>query len=262
MSTFLQTASLHVGELVWGWTLALPRDLSLLLIAALSTLAVLLLRRLLTNQTLLQDLRADERTLRHRVRDAKRAGEEAALARYRSTHTTVTAMKLSQELRVLPIAILLILGTVAWGNEQLPWLPLRLEEPITIGLEAPRIHAGQIVHLVPEAGLSVEGGWLRRLDEQIEPLPHAHTTWRIRIESPPADRLLAIRLHDQTLEHPVSVNVPAGTDERVRRHADGFTTTLHLRRYRPFGLPIPWPVAYGLWCVMFYLAGRRLLGIA
>ncbi|QDU40992.1 hypothetical protein Mal4_53570 [Maioricimonas rarisocia] len=261
MSDVLHMVSLRVGELFWGWTLALPRDLTILLTAVLSTLVVLLVRRLLTDQPLLRDIRADERTLRQLIRKAKRTGEEEVLTRYRNTHSAVMAMKLSQEFRVLPIALLLILVTVAWGNERLSWLPLRRGEPVILELEVPRVHAGRIVHLVPQPELSSRDGWLRQLDEQTEPLPRARTEWEILIEDPPAERLLTIRLNDQTLEHPVSVDVPPGTDERVRRHADGVTTTLHLKRYRPFGLPVPWPVAYGVWCVVFYLAGRRLLGI-
>ncbi|MEW4527456.1 hypothetical protein [Maioricimonas sp. JC845] len=261
MRDTLQAATLYVGDLLWGWTLALPRDLGILLIAGLSTLLVLLLRRLLTDQPLLHDIRTDERMLRRLIRAAKRDGDDAALNRYRNTHTAVAAAKLSQEFRVLPVTVALILVTVTWGNERLPWLPLHREEPVRLELIASRIHAGRIVHLVPAPVLSTEGGWLQRLDEQAEPQPHAATSWTIRVDGLPDDGLLKIRFGDRTLNHPVTLNGPVDSGDRIRQHGYSLTTTLHLRPYRPFGLTIPWPVPYGIGCLVFYLAGRRLLRI-
>ena len=90
-----KTVACAVGDLLAGWTLWLPRDAALVLLALMTAGLALVLRRLCTNPHTLRLMRDDLVQLKRLKRQARAVGDWAALARFRRTATAVRWLQLA-----------------------------------------------------------------------------------------------------------------------------------------------------------------------
>ncbi len=259
--------SIRAGDLLLAWLLILPRDLSLVLLSALTSMVLLVLRRWLTNQQLLKLARQDLRRLRECLRNARAAGDRQALSRYRNTRAKVLRLRFLLELRPVCFSLIPLAMVVTWGNARMNYLPLAENETTTLVLDTPVADAGEVVHLVPTEGVTVTSGWLTKLEEtSLDGKRQAQATWNIHATSSGQGYDLKIRRGKQTVSHHLSVGLTIHS-QVARRHGEQVETRIRLQRYVPFGflpgiefIAIPaWMVGYIALTAIFYFGLRRLL---
>jgi hypothetical protein len=258
-----------VGDFLLGWTLWLPRDVALVLLAVMSALLALALRRLSTNQHALRLMRDDLIQLRRLTRQTRSRGDRASLGRYRRTATAVRWLQLRQESRALLVSLAPLAILMTWASQRLEFLPPQSGETVTLTAWLPSSAAGGVAHLVPQTGLDASGGWIR----EIVPSRHADqprglATWQLRAYERPQAYGLVLRFRGRSVEHPLLVGQKTYLPPR-RIHGEDFESQVELRPYRPLGLArIPWlPLPPWLtWflglTVLAYVVGRRWLSIA
>lgn len=257
------------GDLLLGWLLALPGDLSLFAVALLTSLTVVLIRRFTTDQELLGRCRADRKRLKALIKEAKAAKDQAARERYRRTDATVGLMLLRAELKPL-LCALIPLGLLAtWCFERLEYLPPELGAPVTLRFQCPRSAAGRLVHLVPAQGWQSEQGWIKRLTPSASDDFSAEAVWTLTAaEAGPA--LLRIRSQDQSFAHPVEVGARRYAPVLVAHTPDGrLASSVELRQRQLFGVVpgwkfaglAPWLVGYLLLTLPLVFLSRAVLRV-
>src|SRR5262245_40461450 len=120
MTSLSQLASQLIQSLDYpfGWLLSLPRDISVFLLALVTTLFMVAIRKRFTNQDLLRRARSDIARLKALIREAKSNADPAAVQRLRRTETTVKMHLLRADLKVLAIVILPISLLATWAAER------------------------------------------------------------------------------------------------------------------------------------------------
>jgi uncharacterized membrane protein (DUF106 family) len=197
--------SLAVGDFLLGWLLFLPRDLTLTIVVIFTALILIAVRQLTTPQDRLRRAAGDGRRLKQLIKEAKRQGDRDAIVRYRSTRSLIGMVKLKAEgwpllASLLPIALL-----ATWAVYRLEYLPVRQGQRVELVLYTPVTAAGEVVHLVPEDGLKVEGGWVRRIRAVTDDgPPHGLAAWDLEAGQERVYKLL-LRLNDGTLERDLIV---------------------------------------------------------
>jgi uncharacterized membrane protein (DUF106 family) len=233
-----------------GWLLFLPRDATLVVLALLTSLLFVGVRRYATNQDLLRRCAADQRRLRELIRAARRRRDKAELARLRGLRGLVGRKAFAQEGKPLLVLLLplLLLGTWAW--QRLEFLPAKAGAPVTFTATFPISAAGQFAHLVPAPGLQAPEGWIRRLTVTAEAgAATAIASWTVTGERGP--HVLTLRHQGQTFLHPLLLGEHRYFAPSLAR-GDGVRTTVELRQSRWLGIVpgvpglglAPWLVAY------------------
>jgi uncharacterized membrane protein (DUF106 family) len=205
-------AILTIADPLLGWMLRLPSDVALVLLAVGTGTILTFARLFTTNQDLLRRCSEDKRRLKELLREAKRGGDRDALTRYRSTRgmiamKTIRAEGLPLLVAVVPIAVL---GT--WAFQRLEFVPPAAGEPVPLVVYFPVSAAGRIAHLVPQDGVTAEGGWVREIVAVTDPAegpPHATATWRLVAEPRPEPYRLEIRFKQGTYSKELLVGQPA-----------------------------------------------------
>ena len=159
-------ACLTVFDTLLGWLLYLPSDLSLVSLALLTAGLMVLVRPLVTNQDKLGRVDDDRRRLAVLMRQARKARDKQALARYRSTGTMLSMRKLAAEGWPLLVAIVPVGMLATWAMYRLEFHPPAENETIEVIAQATSpTAAGEVIHLVPskDEGLKSANGWVRML---------------------------------------------------------------------------------------------------
>lgn len=260
------TVSCAVGDILVGWTLWLPRDAALVLLAMMIAGLALALRRLSTNPHVLRLIRDDLEQLKRLKRQARAGGDRSALTRFRRTATAVRWLQLRQESRALLVSLGPLAIVMTWASERLECLPPQSGETVTLTAWLPASAAGSVAHLVPKVGLDASAGWI----QEIIPSRHAEqprglATWSLRAYAQPQAYPLVLRFRGRSAQHPLLVGQRAYLPVR-RVHGDDFESQVKLRPYHPLGIHCPawWPLpAWLTWLVVFtlmaYLGGQRRL---
>jgi hypothetical protein len=256
------------GDWLLGWTLSLPRDLTLLIVAVILAGVLLLLRSLVADCDLLRRLADDRVRLQQRLRDAKVRGEAQAVREVRRVRHLVAMRRLQAEAWPIALGILPALLVFTWGDRRLEWLPLQVNEPFEFCVTGSPAVTGEPVHLVPDETISPEASWIQAFGDVTSAAePSAAACWRLWV-SVPGRRVLQIRSPVGTVSHPVQVG-GYRYEPPVLAHAAGLQSSVQLREYRPFGL-LPaarwlrmpaWAAGLLLLTVPLWLAGRRALRI-
>jgi hypothetical protein len=251
MIAIWETVSIRVLDLLLGWLLCLPRDASIALLAGISALLAVWIRRVVCDRQLLGLIRQDERVLKQLIREARRTGDRAAMTRHRRVRAAVARLRFAQEIRALTVMAFPLLALIPWASARMEYLPPREKEAIELTAWLPASSIGELVHLVPAQGLDAAEGWIR----PITPAPlgdqtRGHAAWRIRADARTSPYRLTLRFRERTLEQDLLVGQATYTVP-AQAHGDDFATELRLRRYVPlgiarladFGVP-PWLLAY------------------
>jgi hypothetical protein len=255
------------GNLLFDWTLLLPRDLTLLLLAVLLIALLLGLRRLLSDQEALRLLTADVRRLQDLRAEARAAGDRAALARHWNIRRLLAARRARLEMLPALAGLLPALLVLHWGARRLEHLPFNIGDPVEIEATFPASAVGRPAYLVPQESLTAKPAWIRTIEPAAGAEARGVADWQVTATAPGEFAI--------TLRHPGgSAQVPLEMGNRryapsIIRHGGDVTTAVKLPRYRPLGMvpPIPrlglpaWMVGLLLLTVPGYLAARRLLRI-
>jgi uncharacterized membrane protein (DUF106 family) len=242
----LNDMCMAVADPIFGWLLHLPRDLALLVVA-IGTSAILTFVRLwTTDQDLLKRCDADKARLNELMAEAKRAKDKDALARYRAS-TGAIAMKLMRaEGKPLLAALLPIALMATWCFNRIAYYPPTAEQPVRINAFFPETAIGQVVHMLPQAGLAAD-----RLIATVQPTPDAipgqegEASWTVSAAARPdsaypleirhAGRVYASKLLVGAREYAPTITFFNGPEDRLT------VMETVLKPYRMFGfIHIPW----------------------
>ncbi len=266
MSDIWQDACRNLGDGLLGWLLWLPRDAALVLLAFLSVLLAIGLRRLVTDQPLLRRVRQDQRRLKQLIREARVSRDDPAQMRYRRTAGAVAVLRMRQELRALLVSLIPLAVLMTWASQRIHYLPPTPQEPVEFVALLPSSAVGAVTHLVPISGLQSQGGWVREIEPSRGPgSPRGTANWVLQATASNGPYLLTIRFRDRSLEHPLLIGQPRYAATR-QIHGDDFETELRLREYRPFGVEMggwlpPWLLGYLVLALIAYLLLRRILRV-
>jgi len=262
-----KTTSVSACDCLLGWTLHLPRDLALLMVAVVSALLAIVLRRCAANQELLRLAKQDECQLKELIRQARQAGDRPLVRRYRRTRAAVAWIRFTQELRALAVTILPLALLITWATSRMPYLPPQANEPVKLVAWLPASAVEQVLHVVPEEGIDAETGWIQLVQNvEKDGRPRGMAEWTFSCQARPTDYALKIRFRDHVVEHPLGVGHATYLPGR-RTHDCGLETELHYRPYRPLGITSgkilglqPWLVAYLAIALLAFCFCKRVSG--
>lgn len=260
---------LAIVDLLLGWSLSLPSDVTLLLVAAISAAILTLLRVPLTNQDRLRRAAADTKRLRQLRREARKAGERKAAARHSATFTQIAMIKLAAEGKPLLAAIVPIAVLATWCALRLEYHPPRADQSLEFVVYTPVSRADKLAHVVPQEGIESSDRWIRRIEPRVdEGARYGEARWKLRVRASDEAHCVVARLADRSLEHNVLVGQPTYLPPVVD-HSEDFVTAVRLRPVRLFGVLhgvpqlclAPWLVAYLVLTIPFTLLIKKVFRI-
>ncbi len=264
------TLRLEATDALLGWLLWLPRDLALVLLAVLTAIVLIVIRRSLTRQVLLRETQSDLRRLRELIADARRNGQRSAMERLRRVRVRVAWIRVREQLPPLLVSLPLLTLVLVWGGERLHNWPPRSGDLLVFTVHTPATWIGEVVHLVPNEGWEANTGWVQAVHETVgESGRQGTAAWTLRAGPDPEATAFIVRLPDRTVEHAILVGRGTYAPMRVR-HSEQLETAVQLRVYRPFGIVgewswfgmAPWLAGYLLLTVPLFLVVKRLAGVA
>lgn len=155
----------QAADWIFGWILFLPRDLALFSVAILTSASLTLVRKWTTDQDWLRRAAADGARLAELRRDAKRRGDRDAARRHKDVLTLIKLKSMRFEGKPLLWALFPVALLATWAFARLAYVPARLGEPVEVRACVSRSDIGKAIHLVPDPGIEVAGGWVRTVAE-------------------------------------------------------------------------------------------------
>lgn len=267
---------LAIGDPALGWLLRLNRDLALAIVAALTGLVMILIRRWTTDQRFLRQCEADKARLNALLREAKRRKDAEAKARIQRTVGMLGLRTFRAEGRPLLFSIVPIALIATWAFGRLAYLPPRPGEAVRINAYTPSTRIGERIHLTPAPGLAADHGWLQRIravttNDFAWGVYQGMASWDVRAEPRAEPYRLRIRFAGETFEMPLLAGQPRYSPPIVAFDHPGLQAlTADLAEYRPFGivpgLPAlmlqPWLVGYLILVIPMSLLLKRVLRVA
>lgn len=241
-------------DLLFGWLLLFPRDVTLLLLACGTTVLITLARKSLTNQTLLAACRRDLARLRELQQESESRGDRDSVARRRQTIALLKLERLKADLVVLGATIVPIGLAAWWAAERLEFLPLQRGRSFEIVAEYPFSSIGKLTHLAPPDGIELRGSAIQLVGADPDDQTRGLAKWTcLPTANVEGDVELLVRHRGDSAAHPVrlggrsylpsTIDHPSGAVQRTR---------VPLSEFRPFGfvpgvpqlaMP-PWLVGY------------------
>jgi hypothetical protein len=265
MTARVQQWSLAIGDLLFGWSLALPRDVTLLVLVVISVVLLAVVRRWCTGGQRLRDVRDDQRTLRRLLRTAGIDGP--ARSRLQATRSRVARLRLRLELPSLAVSFIPLLVILSWAEQRLTYECPRPHQRYCFTMYFPASLSQRVVHLVPHEAVDAPDGWLRRVALRTNAAsPRGVAEWWITF-SYAGEFPLRVRYDGRTWRHPVRVGQSTYGAPRLRQDND-LESHLSLPYFRPCGgwwpaWPVlgmgPWFGAYMLLTIVLFVGLQRLL---
>ncbi len=255
-----------------GWLLWLPRDVTLLLFAALTALLMTLARRAVTNQGLLRRCAEDLQRLKQLLRETRRSPDKPTRLRLQRTVGLIKGMQLAADMRVLVVVLLPVAILAIWASERLDYLPPRVDRDLVVRAHFPLSSIDGLTHLVPAAGYELKGPAIQIVRaDAASPSAGGLAEWTLRPTSAADDLAIVIRHRHESATHRVAIGratyrppVQAHAGERLAM------TEVVLDRYRPLGLNLkteaiglpPWMVGYLVLTLLLVPTLKRLLRVS
>jgi len=245
---------LRIMDALIGWLLAMPMDVALVVVALGTSAVLTFIRPWTTNQDLLHRIRDDRKVLKRRLKSAKRAKDKDETARVRAVQARLAMLAMKQEGKPLLVALVPVAMLAVWALARLGYHAPMPGAPVTLRVEYPVASVGDVVHVVPQDGLTAESGWIQRIVEcppaKKEGTPTGVATWTIkaarretpyRVEIRHAGETAVVELLVDGRRYAPAVQSPGG---------DTLAAQQMLAPYHPFGfIPgIPW-IAFDPWLV-------------
>jgi uncharacterized membrane protein (DUF106 family) len=274
MLTALNNMVLAIADPVLGWLLCLPTDVTLIVVSLATAVVLTLARPLTTDQDLLRRCREDKRRLRQLIKEARKSKDKEAVRRYKSSLALITMKTLKSEGRPLLLAIAPVAVLAVWCFFRLEFHPPKANETISVHAYFPVSAAGNLVHIVPQDGMTAENGWVQEIVAVTDPAegpPHGMATWHLHAEAAPKPYLLEIRYRAGTYTKQLLVGqrtyAPA-----VEFYADGapvICSEIQMKPVKLFGIvpgipPLglaPWLMAYFVIAIPSVPLVKRVVGV-
>lgn len=265
--TFWQSTCLSICDAAFGWTLAFPRDVGVIVIGILVGLLLCVVRRLTADQDHLRKIGEDERRLRDLIRNARAEGDRDRLSRYQHIRTLVRGRRARAEFPAVCASVLILSLLIPWGQGRLEYLPVQVGQSFQFTVLTPPSMAGEVLHVIPQSGITSSAGWIRVISSDVNrEMPVGKAAWSLHLATMEKPVAVAVRVNDHTLEHLVLTD-GSYYGEPVQHHSDFVTTEVALRVYRPLGwmprqlLPgLPgWAVFLTAVTAMTYFGLRKVL---
>jgi hypothetical protein len=280
LATQLSQNIAELLDLPLGWLLALPRDVTLILVALLTSLLLILVRKWTTHQDRLHRTRRDLARLKSLLKTAKRARDKPAVQRLRATVTAVRWIQLQAEGVVLLAALIPVALLATWAVERLDYLPPRAGLPLHLRAFFAPAAVNSLTVLVPQPGMRLVSPAIQLVQLDSSNGENGTAAWVIRPQATSGTIELLIRRGDETARHRLRVGEWT-YEPPVQSHAGQciLVTQAELPRYRflglipalafpgvrPLGLPpftlAPWLVAYLVLTIPLVPLLRRLTGV-
>ncbi len=248
-------------DYVLGWSLHLPHVAILALLAVCTAVVLTGVRKFTTNQDLLGRAKADKARLKVLMRAAKQAGDKEAVKRYRATNGEIGAVGMKAELLPLAASLIPIALLATWAFSRIGYEPPLGGEPVTIKAYFATSEIGNLVHIVPPAGLEAKSGWIQKIGEDKDAggkVAGGLATWQVRATGGGGSFVLPVRYKGETFEkallidgykyaEPVQAYEKAGGEKAACE-----AIQIDLPEYKPLGivpgfskigLP-PWIIGY------------------
>lgn len=247
---------LRMMDAAFGWLLALPHTVSLIVLSVFTAAILLMIRRLTTDQEHLTRCVQDQKRLKLLSRIARRHHDKDALQRYRATSATIGALKARSEIRPLLMSLLPVALLATWASQRIAYLPIRAGQDVLVTMYLPAIAEGRLTHLVPLHGVECPSGWIQqatRVQQAEQIYCRAQWTLRAQASDQPYDLTFryagttyhkTLRVGQTTYEPPIqtfgNANLPA-----IETRLDECRLFGAVGGVKWIGLP-PWLVAYFL----------------
>jgi uncharacterized membrane protein (DUF106 family) len=244
---------LRIGDVLFGWVLRLPMDLALILVAVGSSTILAVVRRWTTDQDLLTRCAADKRRLGELMREAKGRKDGDAVQRHRATLAKIGLVQMRQEGRPLLAAIVPLAILAMWAFGRLEFHAPAAGEPIEIVAHFPVSAAGRLVHMVPQAGVEADGGWVKEIREvEVDGQTGGEAAWVLKAEKRDEPYVLEFRYGRKDYKHALVVGNGAYLAPLEFHDEQLLATEARLRQVKLFGIVpgipamglAPWMVAY------------------
>jgi len=262
---------LRVGDVLLGWLLQLPRDITLFIVAIGTALLLTVVRIWTTNQRILQSCKQDKRTVKRLLKAAKKSKDKERVAQLQQTMGQIGMASFRSEAKPLLASLLPIVIIATWCMGRIGYLPPDGSEPVQLKLYAPVLQINTLLHVVPQKGVTAETGWIQKITEDAD--EHGVVTagvaeWSFLCEERSEPYALEIRSGDQTFKIELAVNGKKYSPP-LTAYGDHPSEKIQLvlAEYKPFGVVPsvggmqPWIIGYLLIVVPFSLVSKRLLGI-
>ena len=263
--------SVRVIDYPLGWLLWLPRDVTLLLFAALTALLMTLARRAVTNQDLLRRCAEDLQRLKQLLRQTRRLQDKPTRLRLRSIVGLIKGMQLAADMRVLVVVLVPVAMLAIWASERLDYLPPQIDRDLVVRAHFPLSSIEGLTHLVPAAGYELKGTAIQVIRaDTASGSSGGLAEWTLHPTSAAEDLAIVIRHRHESATHRVSIG-RATYRPPVQTHANErlALTEVVLDRYRPLGLNLktemiglpPWMVGYLVLALLLVPILKRLLRV-
>ncbi len=253
-----------------GWLLWLPRDISLLLFAFGTGLAMTLARKGVTNQQLLHRCAADLRRLKQLRAEAMSKGDKQAVARVRSTVGQIKGIQLTADLRVLAVVLIPVALLAIWAGERFDYIPPTIGEPIVIRAHFSASSIGKLTHILPTPELGLVSPPIQAVRSDSQSPSTGVAEWTIRPPEP-GDFQITFRHQGESAVHPLRVGQMTYLAPQQQQQGERCShTEVDLKRYHPLGLDLggrwiglpPWMIAYLILTLVLVPVIKRVLHIA
>lgn len=262
--------SLGVMDLLIGWLLRLPSDVTLFAVSIGSAALLTLVRLFTTDQDLLRRAAQDSKRLNELIRQARRTGDKQAVQRHRATRSMVAMLKLRVEGLPLLVSIVPIALLATWAMSRLEFHPPKAGEPVKVLAYSPLTAVGDVFHIVPVDGLQADDGWVKPIEESTDKWlpPCGVATWTLRGAARDEPYKLVFRLRGTCCQHELAIGQTTYSSP-VIHHDNQVVTELKMEPVKLFGIVpgIPligfpaWLTAYLIIVVPFVVILKRLLRI-
>ncbi len=237
-------------DMLLGWSLYLPRDLTLLILALITSGLLVIARRWLTDQQLLRRCRDDKRQLKALIRQARREKDRAAVARMKLVKQQLTLLAFRCEGKPLLAILIPIILLTTWGFGRMDYLPAQPGEPIAITATLPATQAGHLIHIVPVTGITAVSGWVQEVAVTDDAPPQGQATWQLRAQASAQPYELTLRYRGQAYPFALQVGTPYYELPVIDVDAPELSQIhVGLTPYRPFGFIPGWGMMLPAWIV-------------
>ena len=263
---------LVVMDSLLGWLLAMSKDGAIVVVAGATAGLLSAVRMFTTNQDLLKRCHLDKKRLRQLAGEARKAKAKAELSRCRQVKKMIAMKTLKQEGLPLVVSIVPIVCIALWCFERLGFHPPQDKEAVEVVAYFRVSQVGQIVHLVPEDGLSVEDGWVKEIEvaKAADGQPYGLARWTVRGAARAQAYPLVFRYGGKKYEHELLVGQEIYSEPIKKQGNSAFSAVqLKMETYRPFGLVPgiraialpPWLLGYLLIVIPLSALLKKLLRI-
>ena len=235
----INTFCLAFMDLLFSWILHFPLDIVLFFIALSTSVILISVRKISTNQNLLARCKADKRTLKKLLRKAKSKGDKDAIKRYRQTMSQIGGKVLLAEPKPLLIAIIPIAMLAVWAFARVAYEPATSDDTITIKAYFQVSSIGDHVHLLPAEGMTAKTGWIQKIsaDESVANSITGVATWQLQCEQRNAPYPIVVRYNGELAKTVHFVDGLKYSQPLVfHDNSNIIATELVLSQYKPFGI--------------------------